>query len=150
MAKPWGLLLKSRPEASPELFKLNQKILSPEFCCCTVLQGHWNPFPPLPKGDLPIPFPAVMFARTEQQLGGESVQWWQEAMSAKPHSQGCFMSGQNSGENSIPTVLRWGAMVSSWRDTEMFLGRKGGGELGDRQSRGKCSKQRTAAVRQDV
>lgn len=43
-------------------------------------------------------------------------------------------------------------MVSSWRDipryTEMFLGRKGGGkELGDRQSRGKCSKQRTAAVK---
>lgn len=102
------------------------------FCGCIVLQGHWTLFPPLPKGELPVRSLAVTFARTEQELGGESMQWWQEAMTAKPQS--CFMLGQNS-ENSIPTVVRTGAMYrgrgrfTSGRDisryTEMFLGRKG-------------------------
>lgn len=100
-AKPWGYCSTRDLKRVLGCSKRNQKIPSPTFCCCTVLRGHWTPFPPLPKGDLPVPFPAVMFARTEQARGGESVQWWQEAMSAKPHSQGCFMSGQNSGENAI-------------------------------------------------
>lgn len=127
-----GLSLKAWPEASSALLKINQKIPSTVFCCCTVLRGHWTPFPPLPKEDLPVPFPAVAFARTEQALGGESVQWWQEATSAKPHSQGCLLHvGPKLRRKLHPhSGQDWSHVrgVTSWRDTprytEMFLGRE--------------------------
>lgn len=86
-----GILLKAWPEASTALFKISRKIPSPMFCCYNSLTRSLDSvLSSAQGGDLPVPFLAVMFARTEQERGGESLQRWQEAMSPKPHSQGCF------------------------------------------------------------
>jgi hypothetical protein len=74
--------------------------------------------------------------------------------------QSCFMLGQNS-ENSIPTVVRTGAMLGGGAGAVYFWeghfqvhrdvsGQKREKEFGYRQSQGKCSKQRTGSLRQEV